>query len=711
MAISWTMNVDWTTAGTFDSRNDASRMVDYRLFRGRKQFINSNGAGLQAVEPGRVQIKLDNYDGIYDPYNTSSALYPNVEPGRFLKIRSTTDSTRVLLHMDGENNGTVFTDDSDKTWTAAGSAVTTTTQKKFGTASLISANSTAYIWTPAHDDFWLHNEDWTWECQLRMSAVGEQNYTLVKQEVDSDNTFYIQYLSDSTIPALVGFYVYCKTGGEVKWDYQFDWGGTYLPSADTWYHIEVCRHGDEIKLFIDGSENINSVLNYNTVTPAGKSADYINANMVIGGADGGTAYIDEVRFSKGVALHTAGFTAPAAAYGDYWEPRFCGQIDSIEKIGDIRNPQVLITAYDGLKELQQKVFSTAILEPDIGVGGPLDLEPSTGKQIAYMTTSAEWPSIYGTSSIDTGNGIIPYCWANEKSAFQTIKDIADTEAGLFCARADGSFMFRSREATTAAVTLDQAVMLKDILLTSPYKLNRNVAKVYIYDKSKPETSVVKLWKLNDVPLVSTSAGLTVWGRFTYDGNDCAGYDMEAPADTTDFKMNQAADGTGTDKTSLWDVTTTYFGEVSKNVISNDSAVNPHYCTLLKNRGKPIVSDESTYRTFDHSGTAAERVLTIDNPFIQTSWQAEFYDSFTEQLVATTLRFPVFQLESQPAYQFGFDLFDKLEITIAEYDIDGDYLVGGIEEQWLSNNGQAVLTTVYTEPDIIVTPPDTLTAGA
>ena len=65
------------------------------------------------------------------------------------------------------------------------------------------------------------------------------------------------------------------------------------------------------------------------------------------------------------------------------------------------------------------------------------------------------------------------------------------------------------------------------------------------------------------------------------------------------------------------------------------------------------------------------------------------------------------MESQPACQFSFDLFDKITVTIPKYSISGDYLVGGIEEEWLTDNGQAVLTTVYTEPDIIVTPPATL----
>lgn len=701
MSLSWQVNVDWTTAGTFDTRNDAERMVDYKLVRGRKQFINSNGDGLQAVEPGLLQIKLDNYDGVYDPYNTSSVLYPNVEPGRFIRVKSTTNDAKVLLHMDGADAGTTFTDEMGKTWTAEGGAVTSTAQKKFGTASLKVENTTSYIWTPASDDFWLHDYDWTWDFQIRMSSIsGNEIYTLVNQQQDLNNVFTISYTADTTIPHVLGLLLYCKTGGILKWQkFYHVTTPTSTPSTDTWYHLEVCRKGDNLLAFFNGNELIEIDGIGTDMTP-GTSIGYIDAPLKIGGAVGGTLYIDEVLFKKGVAEHTAVFTPPSSAYTDFWRDRFCGRIENIDKIGDVYNPQVLITAYDGLKELKEKKVSTAVVEGSTAA--------RVGTQIAYLTTSAEWPSIYGTSSIDAGNGIVEYAWSNEETAFQTIKDLADIEAGLFCARADGSFMFRSREATTASLTLDQAIMRKDILLTSPYKLNRNVAKVYIYDKSTPESSAVKLWKLNDVPLVSTAAGLTVWGRFKYDGNECAGYDMVAPADTTDFKMNNKEDGSGSDRTALWDVTTTYFGEVSKNVISADGASNNHYCILLKNRGKPIVSDESTYKVYDHSGTASERTLTIDSPFIQTSWQADFYDSFIEQLVATTLRFPIFQLEAQPAYQFDFELFEKINVTIAKYGIDGAYLVGGIEEEWLNDNGQAVLTTVYTEPDIIVTEPTTLT---
>jgi hypothetical protein len=693
MSLTWTVNFDWTTAGTFDtSRNDAARMVDYRLSRGRRDFINGSGNGLEAVEPGMLQIKLDNWDGVYDPYNTSSVLYPKVEPGRFVRVKVVDDSSvdsdnvKALLHCNGADGSTNIVDETGKAWTTTGSLKVD--RYLFGGASL---QGTAY--TPDSDDFYLSNGDWSWEFSVTQNA-GPGDYTIVDQTQDANNYFKIYYHMDPV--DIDDWRIYCKQveAGVTIWNFYAEPVAGYTIFYGSRFHNYVIgREGNTPYIFYNGK--MLTVTQLTTIS--GKSAANLTGNINVRSFSP-TDYIDEVRFVKGECAYIADYTPPSYEYSLRPSYRFTGRVDSIEKIGDVTNPQVLITAYDGLKELQNNTITTAIK-----AGNPHGL----GTQITYLTTSAEWPAVYGTSSIGTGNAIVPYAWANEKSAFQTIKDLVDTEAGLFCAYVDGRFMFRSREATASVVTLDQSIMLKDILLTSPYKLNRNAAKVYVYDKATPEATAVKLWRMNDVPLVSTAAGLTVWGRYKYSGDECLGYDMVAPADTTDFKMNTKADGTGTDRTAKWDVTTTYFGEVSKNVISRVDAVNNHYCTLLKNRGKPIVSNESTYKIYDKAGTAAQRTLTIDSPFIQSSWQADFYDSFMTQLVATTLRFPIFQLESQPASQFEFDLFDKITVTIPKYGISGDYLVGGIDEEWITDNGQAVLTTVYTEPDIIVTPPATL----
>lgn len=694
MTLYWKMNADWTTAGTFDtSRNDAERMVDYKLVRGRRSFISPDGNGLEAVEPGMVQITLDNHDGIYDPYNTSSVLYPKVAPGRYIDISVTNSSTqdsvytKVLMHCNGAGGAINFVDESDKYWTNYRYGMRIDQEAyKFGGGSG-KASYDSYLMTNASEDFNLGSGDWSWDFWVRFTVNESNGIYFVRQGDTETSGFEIRY--NFNLEKII-----CKESGAGANDWEFSCPFTD-PVLNHWYHICVGRNGNTPLIFIDGwSQTVTQ-----TISISGKTADNHTDNLIIFETIAVNSTIhpefnfDEVRFLKGACAYTANFTPPTGEYTGVSKPRFRGMIDSIKKIGDVNNPQILITAYDGLKELQDNTITTPIIS-----GG------QTGENIKYLTTSAEWPSIYGTSSIHIGFSTIPYMWAEDKSVFQTIKDLADAEGALFCANANGAFYFRPRQTVYPVIAIDQSVMLKDILLTSPHELYRNRAKVPVYYKSLPESSPVKLWKLNDVPLVSTAAGLTVWGRFKYNDENCIGYNMVPPADTTDFLMNNLADGTGTDKTSLWNVTTTYFGEVSKNVISADGANNNHYCTLLQNRGQTIISNEATYMVFDYSGTAAVRRLRIDTPFIQTGWQAEFYDSFMSQLVNTNFRFPVFQMEDQPEKQFGFDLFDKITLTISKYGINGDYIVGGIEEEWLTDNGQAVRTTVYTEPDIVLTPP-------
>lgn len=57
-----------------------------------------------------------------------------------------------LLHFDGVNNGTTFTDQKGKTWSRSGSPVTSTTQSMFGGASGYFSGA-QYIYTPNHADF------------------------------------------------------------------------------------------------------------------------------------------------------------------------------------------------------------------------------------------------------------------------------------------------------------------------------------------------------------------------------------------------------------------------------------------------------------------------------------------------------------------------------------------------------------------------------
>ncbi len=75
--------VDWDGTQDEDSwQDEAPRLYKYVVDRGRDRPIGSPGQGFEAPKPGKAIIELDNFDGRYDPRNTSSPLYGKIRPGR-----------------------------------------------------------------------------------------------------------------------------------------------------------------------------------------------------------------------------------------------------------------------------------------------------------------------------------------------------------------------------------------------------------------------------------------------------------------------------------------------------------------------------------------------------------------------------------------------------------------------------------------------------
>ena len=84
-------------------------------------------------------------------------------------------------------------------------------------------------------------------------------------------------------------------------------------SANTWYHVAVCRSGTSTKLFIDGTQAGSTYSDSTVYTQP-------NDHCILGGYYNSVdydfdGYIDEVRISK-MARYTNNFTAPTAPFAD-----------------------------------------------------------------------------------------------------------------------------------------------------------------------------------------------------------------------------------------------------------------------------------------------------------------------------------------------------------------------------------------------------------
>lgn len=87
------VEIDWDGSGTFDGGNETvtGDVLAIGVRRGRSA-VNSE------VSPGSCSLTLLNTSGLYSPFNSSSAIYGSVKPGRALRVR-VTDSAATTHAM------------------------------------------------------------------------------------------------------------------------------------------------------------------------------------------------------------------------------------------------------------------------------------------------------------------------------------------------------------------------------------------------------------------------------------------------------------------------------------------------------------------------------------------------------------------------------------------------------------------------------------
>jgi hypothetical protein len=219
-------------------------------------------------------------------------------------------ATRLLLSGDGANGGTVFTDSSvvPKTPTRVGGTVTSTTQIKFGTASLLFNGTTDALSFANDRTLNLAVGDFTIESWIYLTSLATERVILQKDQTFG-STFPSYYLSVTASGALVGL---VGTGNGATYNQSLA-SAAGLITTGAWRHVAFTRDDLTLRLFIDGAL-------VKTATQTGTAADGGKA-LLIGRfpSGGGTAddwwagHLDDLRITRGVARYTASFSAPTAA--------------------------------------------------------------------------------------------------------------------------------------------------------------------------------------------------------------------------------------------------------------------------------------------------------------------------------------------------------------------------------------------------------------
>ena len=202
----------------------------------------------------------------------------------------------TLLHMDGDDASTTFTDSSSysQTFTAGGNAQIDTAVKLFGTGSgLFDGTGDRLVMTA--DSHFAHGTAWTAEGWFRKTANGNGTEAVYYQ----GNDHYVFYArAASSTNSGVSFYF---NGTTIA-------GSTSMTDSN-WHHWAMVRDGATARAFIDGTSVGTGSPSWATST----ATDVVN----IGSQNASnyfTGHMDEVRITTGLARYTGNFTAPSAAF-------------------------------------------------------------------------------------------------------------------------------------------------------------------------------------------------------------------------------------------------------------------------------------------------------------------------------------------------------------------------------------------------------------
>jgi hypothetical protein len=306
------------------------------------------------VNPSSIEVNGDvDFNGV-SPVDGRSLVFNNGEwtLGPILGPRdlSTDDyysNVTTLVRANGLGGGTTVLDESSyaKALTVLGSGViTSTTDKKFGTASLYKPTNAfdAYVAGTVDNHYNLTgNIDFTIECWFKANTVTSQ--VLASYQDRTDNLVYrgwrFMLRSDNRLQFIYGRANFSGAAANATTTLISD--SIELYSANTWHHYALTRQARDTdgvwRFFLDG-RLAGTTVNDQLVNPHFSSnypfVFFKRSAPTTSTSDTYAGYIDDFRITKGVCRYTTTFTPPIqeAAVTSTTAPRIIYTIDGLDDV-------------------------------------------------------------------------------------------------------------------------------------------------------------------------------------------------------------------------------------------------------------------------------------------------------------------------------------------------------------------------------------------
>lgn len=297
---------------------------------------------------------------------------------------------------------------------------------------------------------------------------------------------------------------------------------------------------------------------------------------------------------------------------------------------------------------------------------PLQENIYVDEAMRLILESARWR--WG-SLLDLGVDQRNYYWVDQRSAARSLHELAGSELGTICVRANGDMAFYARvHQSTDVATLRHEDCIS-VRRATPKDVIRNLVRVKTAPLSVRSQQVV--WSLPGELVVNPGQSLEVWAEYEYNGASAPVKNPITPVATTDYQAWTGSGGTGSNITAQVGVTLYSFSTRGQLTVTNNS-VSVAYVTLQV-RGSPIAALSAA--TFEYQNDESIRqfgprpfTLVID----QNLNVARQYRDLLGNYLAAAKNFLIVDLLPNPEIQFGADLGDIVRGDFTEYRIDQSY---------------------------------------
>lgn len=219
---------------------------------------------------------------------------------------------RILLHMEGANGSTTFTDVFGHTVTAIGNAQHTTTDPLYGTSSYLGDGSGDWLEISDSADIELGASDFAIEATFKLSgySISYSGYyvaTLVGKAASGAGNLAFYFALSGTASSWDNLYFVANDGSySVSVPFSF--------ALNTRYRVAVCRSGSNLRFFVEGTQvgstqAISITIANNAIPWSVGGIPYTANNYSLPGR------IDEVRVTWAPRL-VSNYTPSAVAFPD-----------------------------------------------------------------------------------------------------------------------------------------------------------------------------------------------------------------------------------------------------------------------------------------------------------------------------------------------------------------------------------------------------------